>query len=88
MNVNIHKTLIVIAAYGIVQVLAQDLGIKTGKRQRDLIQSEPFAFILLFAGAYSVTEDLTLSLITTTLYYFLKFIYSRGITSPVCFEEV
>ena len=28
----------IISAYGIIQVLAQDLGIKTGKKLRDLAQ--------------------------------------------------
>jgi hypothetical protein len=88
MNSTVHKALLVLAAYGIVQVLAQDLGVKTGKRQRDLIQSEPILFTLLFAASYAVTDDVTLALAGTGLYYFLKFIYSRGITSNVCFEEV
>ena len=34
-----NRVLNIIAAYGIVQVLAQDLGIKTGKKQRDFITS-------------------------------------------------
>jgi len=78
----------VIGAYGIVQVLAQDLGVKTGKRQRDLIQMEPILALVLFAGAYAVTEDLTLSGIATGVYYFLKYIFSGGETSTVCFEDV
>ena len=88
MNSTAHRTLLVLAAYGIVQVLAQDLGVKTGKRQRDLIQSEPVLFTLLFSAAYAVTDDLTLALAGSGLYYFLKFIYSRGVTSNVCFEEI
>ena len=31
---NWHEIILIIGAYGIVQVLAQDLGIKTGKKQR------------------------------------------------------
>ena len=78
----------VLAAYGIVQVLAQDLGIKTGKKQRDLIQSMPIQFLLFFAAAYTVTGDLNTSAITVAIYYYLKYIYSDGETSSVCFEEV
>lgn len=78
----------ILAAYGIVQVLAQDLGIKTGKLQRTIIQSLPIQILLLYAGAYLVTEDVILALITTAIYYFLKYVVSRGKTAPVCFEDV
>ena len=64
--------LLILGAYGIVQVLAQDLGIKTGKRQRELVQSMPVQIILLFAGAYTVTENYTNALIATSLYYLFK----------------
>tara|TARA_Y100000813_G_C23918262_1_gene237615 strand:+ start:196 stop:480 length:285 start_codon:yes stop_codon:yes gene_type:complete len=80
--------LLILGAYGIVQVLAQDLGIKTGKRQRDLVQSMPVQIILLYAGAYTVTENYTNALIATSLYYLLKYVYSGGKTSNVCFESV
>ena len=82
------KIIMILAAYGIVQVLAQDLGIKTGKKQRDLVQSMPVQITLLYSGAYSVTNDHQLAMITTGLYYFLKYIYSNGETSNVCFEDV
>jgi len=82
------KIIMILAAYGIVQVLAQDLGIKTGKKQRDLIQSMPVQIALLFSGAYTVTEDIENALITVGIYYFLKYVYSGGETSEVCFEDV
>ena len=75
-------------AYGILQVLAQDLGIKTGKKQRDLVQSIPVQIFLLYCGAYSITDDHFLAIITTIIYYVLKYIYSNGQTSAVCFEDV
>ena len=82
------KIVSILAAYGIVQVLAQDLGIKTGKKQRDLVQKLPIQVALLYAGAYTVTEDINLALITTGIYFTLKYIYSDGKTSTVCFEDV
>ena len=82
------KIVLVLAAYGIVQVLAQDLGIKTGKKQRDLVQSMPVQIALLFSGAYTVTNDVSLAVITTAIYYFLKYVYSDGKLSAVCFEDV
>ena len=83
-----EKIVLVLAAYGIVQVLAQDLGIKTGKKQRDLVQKMPVQIALLFAGAYTVTNNVELAVYTTGLYYGLKYIYSNGETSNVCFEDV
>ena len=80
----------ILAAYGIIQVLAQDLGIKTGKKQRDLVQKMPFQIIFLFAGAYTIvgSDNVAEALIATGMYYILKFVYSDGETSPVCFENV
>lgn len=79
---------LVLAAYGIIQVLAQDLGIKTGKKQRDLVQKLPVQVALFFSAAYMVTGDVLLSLVTISIYFGLKYYYSKGETSPVCFEEV
>lgn len=84
----VKKILTVLGAYGVLQVLAQDLGIKTGKKQRDLIQKMPVQIILLYAAAYVITENHLLAIITTVAYYFLKYVYSQGKTSNVCFEEV
>jgi len=87
-NKNIDKVLVVLASYGIVQVLAQDLGIKTGTKQKDLVQSQPIQFFILYSGAYIVTHDYILALVAVSLYYFLKYVYSGGKTSQVCFEEI
>ena len=51
-------------------------------RQRDLVQSMPVQIILLFDDAYTVTENYFNALIATALYYFLKYVYSGGKTSP------
>jgi hypothetical protein len=85
---NYEKLVLILAAYGIVQVLAQDLGIKSGKKQRDLIQKLPVQIALFFAGAYVVTNDTNLTVITVGIYYGLKYVYSEGKLSNVCFEEV
>ena len=85
---NNERIVLVLAAYGIVQVLAQDLGIKTGKKQRDLVQKMPVQIALLFAGAYTVTDNVELAVYTTAIYYGLKYGYSKGETSAVCFEDV
>jgi len=78
----------IIAAYGMIQVVAQDLGIKTGKKQRDLVQKVPVQAIIFFSTAYTVTNEVYLSLATVGIYMYLKYIYSEGKTSKVCFEEI
>ena len=40
-------------AYGLIQVLAQDLGVKTGLNQRNFIQLPIVQFLVLFGSAYS-----------------------------------
>ena len=52
------------------------------------IQVEKHQIFLMYSGAYAVTNDHKLSIIATVLYYFLKYVYSGGETSNVCFEEV
>ena len=88
LNENNEKIILIIAAYSFTQILAEDLGIKTGKKQRDLIRSYPLQIIILFAGAYTVTNDINLTAITIAIYYGLKYIYSEGETFNICFEEV
>ena len=76
------------AAYSIIQVVAQDLGIKTGKKQRNLVQSLPIQFFILYSAAFFVTDNQKLAFVTVLIYYYLKYIYSEGKTSNVCFENV
>ena len=87
-NIELNTVLSILGTYGIVQVLAQDLGIKTGKKQRDLVQKPIVQIILLYSAAYITTTDHTHAIIVTTLYYYLKYIYSNNETSPVCFEDI
>ena len=83
-----NHVITIIAAYGIIQVLAQDLGIKTGKKQRDLIQNKYVQVVVLYCGAHVVTSNHRDAAIATFLYYFLKYVYSDNETSSVCFEDV
>ena len=87
-NLSTDDILKIGAAYGILQILAQDLGIKTGKKQRDLIQSMPVQMFLMYCGSYATTGDHKTAMIATVLYYVLKYVYSGGETSAVCFEDV
>jgi len=87
-NLSLDDILKIGAAYGILQVLAQDLGIKTGKKQRDLVQTMPIQMFLMYSGGYAVTGDHKTAMIATVLYYILKYVFSEGETSAVCFEDV
>jgi hypothetical protein len=78
----------ILGGYGIVQVLAQDMGVKTGKVQRNLIQNPISQAILLFCGAYSVTGLQDEALIATLMYLILKYNVSGNRISSVCFEDV
>ena len=78
----------VAGGYGIVQVLAQDLGLKTGAFQRDLVQQEGVQFLLLWGGAFAVTGHRSEGLVAALLYFVLKHHVSAGETGAVCFEGV
>lgn len=74
------KILVCIASYGLVQVLAQDLGIHTGIKQRKLTQKPINQFLLLYSGAYTVAREHSLAIFSTITYYVLKYVYSEGKT--------
>jgi len=71
------KVILLLATYGIVQVLAQDLGIPSGDKQVKLIQTQPVEAAILYAGGYTVSEDHNIALMALVAYYFLKYIYSN-----------
>jgi len=87
-SIPLRKILLLGAAYAVVQIGMQDMGIKTGKKQGALVRSMPMQVFLAFATSYSVTEDLWLAIIPVVLYFWLRDIYSNGITADVCFEDV
>ncbi|KAJ1474730.1 hypothetical protein T484DRAFT_1969923 [Baffinella frigidus] len=78
----------VAGGYGIVQVLAQDLGIKSGLNQRNLVQLPIVQFCLLWGGAYALTGRRSEGMIAALLYFVLQLNVSGGELSGVCFEEV
>ena len=84
----LNSFLRVFGSYGIIQVLAQDVGIKTGKNQRNLIQKPLFQLLLYVCTAYAITDNRSEAIQGAVLYFILKGVYSKGITSAVCFEDV
>ena len=75
-------------AYGLVQVLAQDLGVKTGLNQRNFIQNPLVLFIVLFGSAYSFTGFRGEAMFGTFIYMLMKLNSSFNVLSGVCFEDV
>ena len=78
----------VAGGYGIVQVLAQDLGIRTGINQRNIVQHPVFQFLMLWGGAYALTGRRSEGMVSALLYFTLKLNVSGDVTSGVCFEDV
>lgn len=83
-NVMIYM-LKVFGAYGIVQVFAQDIGIKTGKFQRNLTHNIFIQFLLYWGGAYAMTGDLSEGMIAAFIYLYLRNVVSKE-KMDVCFE--
>ena len=87
-NSSVDYFLKALGAYGMIQVLAQDTGLKTGIFQRNTVQQAlMFAPIALGTG-FGVTSNRSMALISVLFYYHLKYAISNNITSPVCFEDV
>ena len=84
----LNYVLRVAGGYGIVQVLAQDLGIRTGINQRNVVQHPVVQFLMLWGGAYALTGHRSEGMVSALLYFVLKFNVSGGLTSGVCFEDV
>jgi hypothetical protein len=81
----------IFAAYSIIQVLAQDMGLKTGRKQRDLVHRyKTLQFILFYSTAISIMpkENELEALVGCGLYFIMKYYYSEGETSDVCFEKI
>lgn len=88
MNKYINYTLRVLGCYGIIQVLAQDFGVKTGENQAKFVRQPIIQWVIYVATAYTVTENRSEAMIGSTLYFILKYLISENKTSDVCFEDV
>jgi hypothetical protein len=76
----------VIGGYCLIQVAAQDIGIKTGTIQSDFVKQPLFQFFMYSGVAYALTQDRSMAIIASLLYFQMKFVISKGITKDVCFE--
>jgi hypothetical protein len=87
-NKHINYLLGLFGSYGMIQILAQDSGLKTGEIQRDTIQKSLLFSVIALGTSYSVTSNRSQAMIAVLYYFHLKYIISNNKTSPVCFEEV
>ena len=71
------------ATYGIIQVLAQDIGLPSGLNQLIMVQDPKFSFILFWASAYVISNDVIISLLSTVFYFTVK----KGKKSKACFSD-
>jgi hypothetical protein len=86
-SIIIKNILRVIGAYGIIQVYAQDVGIRTGCFQSKILQNIFIQIITFTSVAYSVTDDFFQSFSGTMIYFILKYVLSKGTVNDVCFPS-
>ena len=75
----------ILGSYGVIQVLAQDLGIKSGLKQIEITHNEFAQFILYWGMAFALTDNRTESLAGVLIYFYLKYIVSKNKTADSCF---
>lgn len=80
MGHRINTILRLLGAYGIIQVFAQDIGVKTGDNQAVILRYPFIQFIIYFATAYSISDDRSESLIAATAYFIIKYNVSNNVT--------
>jgi len=85
---NVNYILKILGAYGIIQILAQDMGLKTGYVQRELVQSKIIQFFVFSGTAFALTNDISQAVMGTLIYFILKYAVSNNQTSMVCFERI
>ena len=72
-------------AYVIIQVAAQDFGVRTGDIQSDTTKLPILQYFLYAGAAYAIAQDRSLALIASLTYFQLKYFASDKI-KDVCFD--
>ena len=84
-NRYINTTLRLFGSYVIIQVAAQDLGVKTGTVQSDFIKLSLMQVVLYAGCAYAITQDRSEAILAALIYFQLKY-FGSNITKDVCFD--
>ena len=85
-NKTLNSLLKLIGGYCLIQVAAQDVGLKTGEIQGEFFKLPMLQFFMYVGVAYALTQDRSIAIISALLYFQMKFFASDGITKDVCFE--
>ena len=84
-NRYINTMLKIFGSYVIIQVAAQDLGVKTGTVQSDFIKLSFMQVVLYIGCAYAITQDRSEAILAALVYFQLKY-FSSNVTKDVCFD--
>jgi len=84
-NRYINTMLRLCGSYVIIQVAAQDLGVKTGTIQSDFIKLSFIQVVLYIGCAYAITRDRSEAFLAALIYFQLKY-FGSDITKDVCFD--
>lgn len=85
-NKTLNSFLKVLGGYCLIQVAAQDVGIKTGVIQSNIVKLPIFQFLMYTGVGYALTQDRSMAIVASLLYFQMKYFISRGITKDVCFD--
>ena len=85
-NEKFNSLLKLVGGYCIIQVAAQDVGVKTGSVQADFVKLPIFQFFMYVGVAFALTQNRSMAIIAALLYFQMRFFVSGGITKDVCFE--
>ena len=85
-NEKFNSLLKLIGGYCLIQVAAQDVGVKTGTVQADFVKLPIFQFFMYTGVAFALTQNRSMAIIATLLYFQMRFFVSGGFTKDVCFE--
>ena len=85
-NKTLNSFLKVLGGYCLIQVAAQDVGVKTGVTQSDIVKLPIFQFLMYTGVGYALTQDRSMAIVASLSYFQMKYFISKGITKDVCFD--
>ena len=85
-NDTINSILKLFGAYCLIQVAAQDFGVKTGGTQADFFKIPALQFFIYSGVAFALTQNRSMAMIGALLYFQMKYFVSENVTKDVCFE--
>lgn len=85
-NDKLNAILRLFGAYCLIQVAAQDFGIKTGEIQGDFFKIPILQFFIYSGVSFALTQNRSIAMTAALLYFQMKYFVSENITKEVCFE--